>query len=42
MIAVDASALMAILLDEPEAYACAQALTANDRIATSAATALGP
>ena len=38
MIAVDASALMAILLDEGEAAACADALAGNDRIAISAAT----
>ena len=38
MIAVDTSALMAILLDEPEAAACAEALATNDRIAVSAAT----
>ena len=38
MIAVDTSALMAILLDEGEAAACADALAGNDRIAISAAT----
>ena len=38
MIAVDTSALMAILLDESEADACAQALATNDRIVISAAT----
>ena len=38
MIAVDTSALMAILLDEPEAAACAEALATNDRIVVSAAT----
>ena len=38
MIAVDTSALMAILLGEAEADACAQALTTNDRIVISAAT----
>ena len=38
MIAVDTSALMAILLDESEADACARALTTNDRIVISAAT----
>ena len=42
MIAVDAPALMAILLAEPEAYACAQVLTTNDRIVISAATPPGP
>ena len=38
MIAVDTSALMAILLGEPEADACADALATNDRIVISAAT----
>ena len=38
MIAVDTSALMAILLHESEADACAQALATNDRIVISAAT----
>ena len=38
MIAVDTSALMAILLDEPEAAACAEAFATNDRIVISAAT----
>ena len=38
MIAVDTSALMAILLDEPEAAACAEALATNDRIVISAVT----
>lgn len=38
MIAVDTSALMAILLDEPDAAACANALGTNDRIAMSAGT----
>ena len=38
MIAVDTSALMAILLDEPQAAACAGALAANDRLLVSAAT----
>ena len=38
MIAVDTSALMAILLDEPEATACAEAFATNDRIVISAAT----
>ena len=38
MIAVDTSALMAILLDESETDACAQALATNDRIVISAAT----
>ena len=38
MIAVDTSALMAFLLDEPEAKACAEAFATNDRIAISAAT----
>ena len=38
MIAVDTSALMAVLLDEGEAAACADALAGNDRIAISAAT----
>ena len=38
MIAVDTSALMAILLHEPEATACAQALSTNERILISAGT----
>ena len=38
MIAVDTSALMAILLGELEASACANALATNDRIVISAAT----
>ena len=38
MIAVDTSALMAILLSEAEASACANALATNDRIVISAAT----
>lgn len=38
MIAVDTSALMAILLGESEASACANALATNDRIVISAAT----
>jgi ribonuclease VapC len=38
MIAVDTSALMAILLNEPEADACAAALEAGDRLLISAAT----
>ena len=38
MIAVDTSALMAILLDEPEAASCAEAFATNDRIVISAAT----
>ncbi len=38
MIAVDTSALMAILLDEPEAEACVEALAAGDRIVVSAGT----
>ena len=38
MIAVDTSALMAILLNEPEASACADALATNDRIVISAVT----
>ncbi len=38
MIAVDTSALMAILLDEPEAAPCAEPLATNDRIVISAAT----
>ena len=38
MIAVDTSALMAILLGEPEATLCAEALAAGDRIVISAAT----
>ena len=38
MIAVDTSALMAILLGEPEAAACTDALAANDRLLISAAT----
>ena len=38
MIAVDTSALMAVLLDEPETAACAEALSTNDRIVVSAGT----
>ncbi len=38
MIAVDTSALMAILLDEPEAATCAEAFATNDRIVISALT----
>ena len=38
MIAVDTSALMAVLLDEPDAAACAEAFATNDRIVVSAAT----
>ena len=38
MIAVDTSALMAVLLDEPETGACAEALSTNDRIVVSAGT----
>lgn len=38
MIAVDTSALTAVLLDEPEAAACAEALATDDRIVVSAAT----
>ena len=38
MIAVDTSALMAVLLDEGEAAACADALAGNDQIAISAVT----
>jgi len=38
VIAVDTSALMAILLGESEASACANALATNDRIVISAAT----
>ena len=38
MIAVDTSALMAILLGESEASACADVLATNDRIVISAAT----
>lgn len=38
MIAVDTSALMAVLLDEREALACVEALANSDRIAISAAT----
>lgn len=38
MIAVDTSALMAILLDEPDAAACAEALASNDRLLICAAT----
>ena len=37
-IAVDTSASMAFLPDEPEAKACAEAFATNDRIAISAAT----
>ena len=38
MIAVDTSALMAILLNEPEADACAAILEAEDRLLISAGT----
>ena len=38
MIAVDTSALMAILLDEPEAQDCTDALASNHPILVSAAT----
>jgi ribonuclease VapC len=38
MIAVDTSALMAIVLDEPEADACIAALEAEDEILISAGT----
>jgi ribonuclease VapC len=38
MIAVDTSALMAILLDEPAAEACAQALERTQTVLISAAT----
>lgn len=38
MIAVDTSALMAILLDEPEAEACVVAIEATDRLLISAGT----
>lgn len=38
MIAVDTSALMAILLDEAEAEACMAALEASDRLLISAGT----
>ena len=38
MMAVDTSALMAILLDEEQRAACAQALTSDDRIVMSAGT----
>ena len=38
MIAVDTSALMAILLDEPQAHACIAALETADEILISAAT----
>ena len=36
--AVDTSALMAVLLDEPETAACAEVLSTNDRIVISAGT----
>ena len=39
MIAVDTSALMAIILNEPEADACAAAIEAEDRVLISAGTA---
>ncbi|SHO66340.1 Uncharacterized protein, contains PIN domain [Pseudoxanthobacter soli DSM 19599] len=39
MIAVDTSALMAIVLNEPGADACAAALAAADRLVVSAGTA---
>jgi len=38
LIAVDTSALMAILQGEPEAAACTDALAANDRLLISAVT----
>lgn len=38
MIAVDTSALMAVILDEPNAEACMAALEDNDDLAISAAT----
>lgn len=38
MIAVDTSALMAILLEEPEAAICVEAFATNDRIFISAVT----
>ena len=38
MIAVDTSALMAILLDEPDAHACIAALEGEDEIGMSAGT----
>jgi ribonuclease VapC len=38
MIAVDTSALMAIILDEPEADACSAALETDENIVISAAT----
>ena len=38
MMAVDTSALMAILLDEEQRAACARALTSDDRIVMSAGT----
>ncbi|TWS96612.1 type II toxin-antitoxin system VapC family toxin [Reyranella sp. CPCC 100927] len=38
MIAVDTSALMAIVLDEPQAEACIAALVTQDEIMVSAAT----
>ncbi len=38
MIAVDTSALMAILLDEPGAADCAEALSTGDRVIISAGT----
>ena len=39
MIAVDTSALLAIVLNEPEAEACARALEGADRLLISAGTA---
>ena len=38
MIAVDTSALMSVLLNEPETTACAEALATNDRIVISSGT----
>ena len=38
MIAVDTSALMAILLNEPETAACADALATDDQLVVSAVT----
>ena len=38
MIAADTSALMAVLLDEPETEVCVEALSTSDRIVISAGT----
>ena len=42
MIAVDTSALMAVLLDEPKDAACSEAFATNDRVVISAVTVTEP